>query len=147
MIVPHDNSSIFDSVMQTLVNPVNCVGISGKGLALHFKDRYPEMFKRYQRDCTKGLYFPGACLLYRDDTHNILNFATKRHWRDDSQVEWIETGLQALSHKYRLWGINSLAVPALGCGNGNLHYYEDGIYDLLVQYLDPIDIPVELYEG
>jgi len=73
----------------------------------------------------------------------IINFPTKNHWREPSKIEYIDTGLRLLVKKYKNWKVKSLAVPALGCGNGGLQWADVG--PLLYEYLSKMDMPVELY--
>jgi O-acetyl-ADP-ribose deacetylase (regulator of RNase III) len=54
----------------------------------------------------------------------IVNFPTKRHWRSKSRIEDIESGLHALADEIQRLGIRSIAVPALGCGNGGLDWQD-----------------------
>ena len=144
MAVQIVSGDLFASKAQTLVNAVNCVGVMGKGIALEFKTRFPEMFVDYAGRCKAGEVEPGKPYLFRcPDTSWILNFPTKRHWRDSSRLEDIEAGLTFLITNYREWGITSLAVPALGCGNGQLDWQEVG--SLLTERLNCLDIAVELY--
>src|ERR671924_200654 len=100
---------IFDSKAQVLVNPVNCKGRMGKGLALAFKQRYPDMFAAYQQDCRDGKLRIGRPTLYKTSTPWILNFPTKDHWRDDSRMEYLEEGLQYFVAHYKQLGIKSIA--------------------------------------
>lgn len=133
------------STMQTLINTINCVGVMGKGIALLFKEAYPEMFKDYQIRCQSKLVKIGQPYLFRiSDARWILNFPTKDHWRNNSNVEYIEEGLRYLADHYREWGITSLAVPPLGCGNGGLSW-ETQVQPLVQRYLFPLDIPIEIY--
>src|SRR6266487_775348 len=104
---------ILASKAQTLVNTVNCVGIMGKGIALAFKRRYPEMFKDYVRRCDRGEVQLGRPYVYRADDHLILNFPTKQHWRAVSRLKDIIAGLEYLEAHSREWGITSLAVPSV----------------------------------
>src|SRR6266516_3463365 len=116
------SGDLLASKAQTLVNTVNCVGIMGKGIALAFKRRYPEMFKDYVRRCERGEVQLGRPYVYRADDHQILNFPTKQHWRAVSRLEDIIAGLEYLEAHYREWGLTSIAVPPLGCGNGQLEW-------------------------
>ena len=114
---------MFSSRAQTLVNTVNCVGVMGKGVALEFKNRYPEMFKDYLQRCEAHTVKPGVPYLYSDLFGlKIVNFPTKRHWRGSSRIEDIQAGLQALIEEIRNRQIHSIAVPPLGCGNGGLDW-------------------------
>ena len=86
--------NIFNTKAMAVVNTVNCVGAMGKGIALDFKLRYPEMFKEYQQICFRHLLHPGQILPYTKSKPIILNFAIKDEWKDPSRVEWIEETLQ-----------------------------------------------------
>ncbi len=139
------SGDIFASEIQTLVNPVNCVGVMGKGLALNFKKRFPEMFTDYVQRCQRQEVELGYPYLYLSSTSpHILNFPTKNHWRSKSKLSAIESGLIHLVDNYEQWGITSLAVPALGCGLGQLNW--EDVKLLLEQYLESITIPVILFE-
>jgi len=115
----------------------------GKGIALAFKRRYPEMFKDYVRRCDLGHVVLGRPYVYPAADHLILNFPTKDHWRAGSRLSDIIEGLEYLVAHYREWGITSIAVPPLGCGNGQLEW--DVVGPTLYRYLSRLDIPVELY--
>ena len=135
---------MFESKMQTLINPVNCVGVIGKGLALEFKQRFPYMFREYVRKCALGgvrLGFPYIYVfLFKS---NILNFPTKNHWKDVSKIEDIEAGLDYLVDHYKNWGVVSLAIPALGCGYGGLKW--EAVSPLIYKAAKQMDIPIEIY--
>lgn len=136
--------NIFASEMQTLVNTVNCVGIMGKGLALEFKKYFPDMYEDYVARCNAKKVRLGEPYLYRTLLPAwILNFPTKDHWRSVSRLSDIVAGLEYLEKHYHEWGITSLAVPALGCSNGQLEWRVVG--PTLYRYLSRFDIPVELY--
>jgi O-acetyl-ADP-ribose deacetylase (regulator of RNase III)/uncharacterized protein YwgA len=135
---------VFESKAQVLVNTVNCVGIMGKGVALEFKKRYPEMYEDYIARCKAGQVRLGRPYLFRGLlTPPILNFPTKGHWRSVSKVADIIEGLRYLIEHYREWGITSIALPPLGCGQGGLEWRQMG--PILYQHLAILDIPVELY--
>lgn len=134
---------IFDAKVQVLVNPVNCKGHMGKGLALAFKQRYPRMFASYQQECREGKLRIGQPTLYKASTPWILNFPTKDHWRDDSKIEYIEAGLQYFVAHYKVLGINSIAIPKLVAGLGKLSWHTVG--PLMVTYLSQVDINVDIY--
>ena len=109
---------ILNSKAQTLVNTVNTVGVMGKGVALAFRERFPDMFEDYRKRCELGQVKLGKPYLYRrPELPWILNFPTKEHWRSVSRLEDIIQGLKYLKERYREWGIKSLAVPPLGCGS------------------------------
>jgi len=135
---------LFESKAQTLVNTVNCVGIMGKGIALGFKERFPEMFKDYSERCKRKEFKLGKPYLYKSTVLPwILNFPTKDHWRSISRIRDIVRGLEYVIRHYKEWGITSLAVPPLGCGQGQLEWRIIG--PTLYRYLSRLDIPVELY--
>ncbi|MBI3351512.1 MAG: macro domain-containing protein [Nitrospirae bacterium] len=135
---------LFTSNMQTLVNTVNCVGIMGKGIALQFKKRFPEMFKDYEERCKRKEVKLGIPYLFKTMfIPHILNFPTKDHWRSVTNLADIERGLDYLLKHYREWGITSISVPPLGCGEGQLEWRVVG--PTLYRYLKKMDIPVELY--
>jgi O-acetyl-ADP-ribose deacetylase (regulator of RNase III) len=135
---------LFESDAQTLVNAVNCVGVMGKGVALEFKKRYPDMYDDYVARCARKQVQPGEPYLFRRlSPPNILNFPTKDHWRSAARLDDIVAGLTYLERHYHEWGITSLAVPALGCGHGQLEWHVIG--PVLVRYLSRLDIPVKLY--
>jgi O-acetyl-ADP-ribose deacetylase (regulator of RNase III) len=135
---------IFASQAQTLVNAINCAGVMGKGLALAFKQRFPEMYADYVVRCKGQQVRLGEPYLFRRDTPPwIINFPTKQHWRSPSHAEDIVAGMVYLQQHYQGWGITSLAVPALGCGLGGLAWEE--MRSILETYLVRLDIPIELY--
>ncbi len=113
---------------EALVNTVNCVGIMGRGVALQFKQAFPENFKAYERACKLGQVEPGRMFVFSTEqlTHPryIINFPTKRHWRGLSRIEDIDAGLDALAAEVRRRGIRSIAIPPLGAGLGGLKWAE-----------------------
>jgi O-acetyl-ADP-ribose deacetylase (regulator of RNase III) len=115
----------------------------GKGLALAFKQRYPQMFVSYQHECREGKLRIGQPSLYRASTPWILNFPTKDHWRDDSKVEYLEESLQYFVAHYKALEITSIAFPKLGAGLGKLSWNVVG--PLMVTYLGQVDIDVSIY--
>ena len=135
---------LFASQAQTLVNTVNCVGVMGKGVALEFKKRWPAMFEEYQHRCARKQVRLGEPYLYRDPSGAmIVNFPTKDHWRSPSRVADIESGLNHLVAHAASWGIQSLALPPLGCGNGGLDWSEVG--PLIYRKLHDARFDVEVY--
>jgi O-acetyl-ADP-ribose deacetylase (regulator of RNase III) len=111
---------------EALVNTVNCVGFMGKGIALQFKQAFPENFTAYQRACKAGEVRPGRMFVFPTSAmfkpKYIINFPTKRHWRGKSRLEDIRSGLSALVSEVQRLGIQSIAVPPLGCGLGGLDW-------------------------
>jgi len=110
----------------------------GKGLALEFKNRYPEMFNKYKSYCDKGIFKPGVLWIYKaEDGKKILNFPTKVDWKDPSKVEYIEAGLKKFVEIYKEKEVKDIAFPLLGCNNGGLD--ADEIIPIMQSYLDQCD--------
>jgi len=138
--------NLLESPAQVLVNPVNTEGVMGKGLAKDFKRIYPDMFKQYQRYCENGQLTVGKLWLYKTPHKWVLNFPTKTTWRKPSQLSYIEQGLQAFANAYVRKGINSIAFPQLGCGNGELNW-DHQVRPLMERILKnlPIEVYIHLY--
>lgn len=137
--------NIFNSKAMAVVNTVNCVGAMGKGIALDFKLRFPEMFKEYQKICFRRMLKPGQILPYTKTKPIILNFAIKDDWKDPSKVEWIEETLQKFVENYHHMGLTSVAFPWMGAMNGGLPF--ETIQNLTRKYLSNLsDIDIEVYE-
>jgi O-acetyl-ADP-ribose deacetylase (regulator of RNase III) len=121
-------SNLLDADVEALVNTVNTVGVMGKGLALQFKRRFPLNFEVYAVACRRGEVEVGRMLVIETGRapgpRFIINFPTKKHWRDPSQLEYVSTGLAAMVSEVRTRGIRSIAIPPLGCGNGGLAWSE-----------------------
>lgn len=140
---------------EALVNTVNTEGIMGKGIALQFRQAFPEMFRAYEKACADGEVRLGEVHVFdlgglAGGPRWILNFPTKGHWRARSQLRDIEAGLADLTTKVRTLGIKSLAVPPLGCGNGGLNWSEvrprieqafAGLHDVQVLLFAPAGAP------
>jgi len=111
---------------EAIVNTVNCVGVMGKGIALQFKQRWPQNFKAYAAACERNEVKIGTmfiCDLGKwEQPRFIINFPTKVHWRGDSKIEYIKEGLRDLISQADFLGIKSVALPPLGCGNGGLDW-------------------------
>lgn len=135
---------MFESDAQTLVNTVNTEGVMGKGIALQFRKRFPDMYEDYLARCERGEVQLGRPYIYKERLHPwIINFPTKKYWRSISRLEDIVEGLEYLEEHYREWGVRSLAVPPLGCGEGGLEWRVVG--RVLYRCLSEFDIPVTLY--
>lgn len=120
------SGDILNSQAEALVNTVNCVGVMGRGIALQFKNAYPENYKAYAAACKRNEVQPGRMFVFKTgrltSPRYIINFPTKRHWRGKSRIEDIESGLAALADVIRDKGIQSIAIPPLGSGLGGLDW-------------------------
>lgn len=135
---------ILKSRAQTLINTVNCVGIMGKGIALEFKNCFPGMFEDYAQRCEHNEIRVGLPYVFKNlFGPQIVNFPTKEHWKSLSRVSDIERGLDYLLAHYKKWGVTSIAIPPLGCGNGQLEWKVVG--PLIYSRAKQMDIPVEIY--
>jgi O-acetyl-ADP-ribose deacetylase (regulator of RNase III) len=119
--------NLLDSGAEAVVNTVKTVGVMGKGIALMFKEAFPENFKAYEAACKAkkievGRVFVTERLNLEDGPKWIINFPTKKHWRNPSQIEWIVQGLEDLKRVIADKGIRSIALPPLGSGNGGLDW-------------------------
>ena len=138
--------NIFNTKAQTIVNTVNCVGVMGKGIALVFKLRYPNMFDIYKSYCQSKYIGIGKLWLYKGEANDpwVLNSPTKFHWKYPSKIEYIIDGLEKFLATYKEKGITSIAFPMLGTHNGGLDKSE--VLPIMTKYLSRCDIPVEIYE-
>lgn len=134
---------LFNSPAQVLVNTVNTVGVMGKGIALEFKKKYPEMFETYQQVCEEKKFDIGNLMLWKKSEKWVLLFPTKKHWRSPSDISYIEKGLQNFVESYESLGIESIAFPKLGCGNGGLNW--NIVKKLMEKYLKNLPIHIYIY--
>ncbi len=125
-MIEFTSGDILKSEADALVNTVNCVGVMGRGIALQFKNMYPENFKAYEAACNREAVQPGRMFVFETGQLTpprfIVNFPTKRHWRGKSRIEDIEAGLIDLVRVIRDKGIRSIAIPPLGAGLGGLDW-------------------------
>lgn len=142
--------SIFDSDAECIVNPVNCVGVMGGGLALEFKHRFPEMYQDYKKICTDGILIPGRPYFWEsmDDPQTMIClFPTKDHWKNPSTVQMIDEGMKHF-HTVVLEEelCHSIAFPMLGSGLGGLNF-EHQVLPLFVRHFhdSPLDIRIHIY--
>jgi O-acetyl-ADP-ribose deacetylase (regulator of RNase III) len=144
MTIREVDGDIFRSSMQTLVNPVNCVGAMGKGLALHFKERWPKYYEAYRIACKHDVLKVDWNFVYDvNEQRKIYSLPTKDHWRDKSTVRRIDRALKVLVEHIRDYGITSLAMPAIGCGEGGLSW--EVVRLLIYKRLERVPIEIELY--
>jgi O-acetyl-ADP-ribose deacetylase (regulator of RNase III) len=148
MIICIKNGNIFNSEAHAIVNCVNTQGIMGKGLALLYKKKYPDMFLAYREACLAGEIRIGFMHLWKMPDKNkwIINFPTKNKWQENSEIQWIIEGLKDLAKVVRENKIQSLAIPALGCGLGGLSF--DLVKKEIFQVFEKnfSDVSIELYE-
>ncbi|MFZ5912379.1 MAG: DarT ssDNA thymidine ADP-ribosyltransferase family protein [Chloroflexota bacterium] len=156
------DGDMFFSQMQTLTVSVNTVGVMGKGLASRAKYQFPDMYVIYQDICRDKTLVMGKPYLYKreasldsdlsDEPLSLPNlnankwfllFPTKNHWKEGSDLKGIETGLQWLLDHYKAEGIQSIAMPALGCGLGGLDWKDMG--PLMCKYLSQMDVQASIY--
>ncbi|AUB81210.1 macro domain-containing protein [Candidatus Thiodictyon syntrophicum] len=127
-MIHYTKGNLLDADVEAVVNTVNTVGVMGKGIALMFKERFPQNFSAYAAVCKDKKLAPGGIFVTeRTDLLGprwVINFATKGHWRHPSKMEWIDTGLADLRRFIREHGVKSIAVPPLGAGNGKLDWSE-----------------------
>ncbi|GLK68109.1 type II toxin-antitoxin system antitoxin DNA ADP-ribosyl glycohydrolase DarG [Hansschlegelia plantiphila] len=155
-MISFTTGDILTADAEALVNTVNCVGIMGRGVALQFKNAFPNNFKAYAEACKAGMVQPGRMFVYDRMTVNnpryVINFPTKRHWRGKSRMEDIESGLAALASEIRDRKIRSIAIPPLGSGLGGLDWGDvrpriiealGGINDVEILLFEPTAAPVK----
>ncbi len=138
---------MFNKDYNIMVNTVNCVGVMGKGVALEFKRRYPNNFYAYKRYCELDLMLPGRIFPVVDNNRVlILNLATKDHWNNPSDFQWIKNGIANLNEVFeRLPNRTTIAIPALGCGNGGLDW-ENQIRPYMKKHLSFVgNIDIDIY--
>src|SRR6266700_7180832 len=125
-MIDYKHGDILAEDAEALVNTVNCVGIMGRGIALQFKNAFPENFKSYVAACERNEVQLGRMLIFKTgrltNPKYIINFPTKRHWRGKSRIEDIDAGLVALANEIRSRNIHSIAIPPLGSGLGGLDW-------------------------
>lgn len=149
MAIIYSQGDILQTEAKAIVNPVNCVGTMGAGLALQIKRAYPYVFDGYRDACKRGEMQPGmvfSVTLPDDSAKVIINFPTKRHWKSKSKLEDIRAGLDALKAAVARLALPSIAVPHLGCGLGGLNW-EEQVKPLVEQFASEVDIPVWIYGG
>jgi O-acetyl-ADP-ribose deacetylase (regulator of RNase III) len=146
-MIHEERGNLLGADADALVNTVNTVGVAGKGIALQFRQAYPDNFRAYAQAAKRGEVVPGRMFTWETGQLGrprfIVNFPTKRHWRGNSRLEDIRDGLQELVHVIKVRNINSIAVPPLGCGNGGLDWND--VRTLIFDALGSLDIDVLLY--
>ncbi len=148
MIIYEGRGNVFKCSAHTVTCPVNSVGTMGNGLAKAFRlnvpglnefylKHYPRWHRNYEQHARQLYVFPVP------DGRQVLLFPTKTNWREDSPIDLIDANLQTLAQRWEQWGIKSLALPALGCGQGGLSYVRD-VRELIHAHLGPLSLPVQI---
>ena len=143
MPIKEIKGNIFTTKCEVIVNPVNCVGVMGAGLAFEFKLRNRAMYRKYKAMCDSKAITVGNPWLYESDGRGILNFPTKNHWRHPSKIEYLEAGLENFLNYVVEGKIRSIAFPLLGADRGGLS--PDVSLSVMKSYLSKCDIDVEIY--
>ena len=148
-MIHYKKGDILQSSAQALVNTVNTVGVMGKGIALQFKEAFPNNNKVYVDTCKQNKLATGQVLSVWDENllHGkklIINFPTKKHWRQPSKYQYIEKGLASLREELQEEKVKSVAIPPLGCGNGGLEWSK--VRSMIVEALSNLDIEIYLFE-
>lgn len=147
-MINYKNGDILSEDVEAIVNTVNCVGVMGRGLALQFKNKYPQNFKEYEQACKREEVQPGKMFVYQTgqlmNPKYIINFPTKRHWKANSKIEDIESGLDDLIKVIGRLNIKSIAIPPLGSGLGGLDWKI--VRQKIEQKLSEINCNVEIFE-
>jgi O-acetyl-ADP-ribose deacetylase (regulator of RNase III) len=146
-VIHEERGNLLAADADALVNTVNTVGVAGKGIALQFRQAYPDNFRAYAQAAKRGEVVPGQMFTWETGQLGrprlIINFPTKRHWRGSSRLEDIRRGLRSLVGVIEAYGLSSIAVPPLGCGNGGLDWAD--VRPLIVDALGSLSVEVLLY--
>jgi O-acetyl-ADP-ribose deacetylase (regulator of RNase III) len=148
-MIQYTKGNILESNAQALVNTVNTVGIMGKGIALQFKNAFPNNFRAYQDACKRKEIAIGKLFVTKDRNLNsgekiIINFPTKRDWRKSSEYSYIEDGLDDFLKIVETYQITNVAIPPLGAGNGGLEW--EKVKKIIEKKLHSLDIDIFVYE-
>ena len=151
MAIELTRGNLLENDAEALVNTVNTVGVMGKGIALQFKKAFPENYKAYQKACEIGEVVPGRMFVFElegqvfQGPRYIINFPTKRHWKDRTRLDDIAAGLNALIGEIEKRDIQSVALPPLGCGSGGLSW--TSVYPMLAEALSSLEnVRVSVFE-
>ena len=148
-MIHYKTGNLLESEADALVNTVNTIGVMGKGIALQFKNMFPNNFKQYANACKSKELTIGQLLITQEKSlllgeKIIINFPTKTDWRLPSEYEYIEAGLRELISIIKEKNIKSIAIPPLGAGNGGLNWHK--VKQILEKYLANIDSNIYIYE-
>ena len=140
--------NLLEDDAQALVNTVNTVGVMGKGIALQFREAFPDNYKIYRNACKRNELTIGRMLITQEFTLHgckiIINFPTKTTWRKPSEYSYIQEGLTALRTEIISRGIQSIAIPPLGSHNGGLDW--SVVRKMIVNTLGDLNCEIRLYE-
>ena len=141
--------NLLETNAEALVNPVNTVGVMGKGIALQFKEAFSHNYEEYRTACKNKTFNIGDILVKNDfnsllGNKLIINFPTKKHWKQPSEYSYIESGLQSLAKYIKDNDVKSIAIPPLGCGNGGLDW--NIVKPMIEKYLSQLTADIHLYE-
>ncbi|AYL96549.1 macro domain-containing protein [Mucilaginibacter celer] len=148
-MITYTQGNLLADKAEALVNTVNCVGVMGKGIALAFREAFPLNYKLYRAACAAGEVQPGKLFIVSDfnlfyGQKRIINFPTKTDWRKPSQYEYVESGLKALVGHLNANPVATLALPALGCGNGGLNW--ERVKEMIESQLGDLPAAISVYE-
>lgn len=147
-MITFTQGNLLEARVEALVNTVNTVGVMGKGIALMFKERFPENFRRYARACKANEVRTGRMFVTAvselDGPRWIVNFPTKQHWRGGSRMEWIVDGLHDLRRFLIENNVKSVAIPPLGAGNGGLDWTR--VREQVEKHLGDLDMDILVFE-
>ncbi len=144
------SGNIIEADAEALINTVNCVGVMGKGIALQFKKAFPEdYFSDYQKFCRNKKLIPGKVTVWQTgkfvNPKYIINFPTKLHWKEKSNYEYIEKGLESLKEEIKKLNIRSVAIPPLGSGLGGLNWAK--VKNIIIKNLSELnEVDIFIYE-
>ncbi len=147
-MIIYKKGNLLEDPSEALVNTVNTVGVMGKGIALQFKQAFPEVFHEYEKSSKKNEVKIGKMHVVETNSlvgpKYIINFPTKQHWREKSKIGYIVDGLKALKKVIKEKDIQSIAIPPLGCGNGGLKW--SIVKPLIEEALQDVPINIHVYE-
>ena len=148
-MIKYVHGNLLEADAEALINTVNTVGIMGKGIALQFRQAFPENYKVYKKACDQGTVKIGTVFFVTtgqlENPRYIINFPTKQHWKENTKIEYIQAGLIDLVRVITENNIRSVAIPPLGCGNGGLQW--EMVRPIIESELAALDnVQILLYE-
>ncbi|MFI7811730.1 type II toxin-antitoxin system antitoxin DNA ADP-ribosyl glycohydrolase DarG [Citrobacter werkmanii] len=148
-MIEYRHGDILHADTEAIINTVNCVGVMGRGIALQFKNAYPDNFKAYAKACKAEQVKPGKMFVFETNQltgpRYIVNFPTKRHWKGKSRIEDIVSGLEDLVRVVENYNIRSIAIPPLGSGLGGLEWQD--VKPLIESAVKPLkQVQIAIYD-